>query len=138
MDLNHISSTCETDGSSKLNQNYSAVCDPRATSIDECESVTDDSENETIDVICENSDRGRCNEKLQNLIPIPFINGNKGRIYEQTRVIIPGKIRSDSVINAKSKTFLIDSILGNDKNSDEQSPIDSEQFEETADEHNGK
>ncbi|XP_063619835.1 homeobox protein Nkx-3.1 [Cydia splendana] len=138
MDFNHISSTCETDAILKTNENYSVVCDLRKNPVEDSESISDnESENETIDVICENSERGRCNEKIRNIIQNPYINEHRGKFYDQTRIVVPAKLRSDSAINAKSKTFLIDSILGNNKCSNEtRSQSENEQFEGAADEHN--
>lgn len=118
----------------------------------ECETDSDsDSENETIDVICENSDR---DDKVEELKEHLLSSQKFSSIYGETSVIVPSKgflqpksvreiqcsvIKPDvvnSVINARSKTFLIDNILGNDNKakcvSDEH-----EIYEENTDEHNG-
>ncbi|CAB3236998.1 unnamed protein product [Arctia plantaginis] len=126
------------------------------------ESETDyDSENETID-ICENSEQAmnriRENKNHKNVIN-PFLNGDKIHYFDPSRLIFPAKTLDsiknlcnessgsnsntkeavNSIINGKSKTFLIDSILGiNNKNNDSQvvNSHDGDTIEEATDEHN--
>lgn len=128
----------------------------------DCESdIEYDSENETIDVICENSELviTRNNERSQNnRVANPCTNSNKLYFYDN-KLIYPPKTMIDSrnvcsntnysqsaketlsITNSRSKTFLIDSILGNNSSNskvDNSALEDSDNFEETADEHNGK
>lgn len=143
MDVNDISSTCENDSN-----NRSCI---------EKEEDGDsefDSDNESID-ICENSEQvnkiGDKNYKLTNT----YTSVDKLFFFEQNRVIFPNKSLANArvcdsqpsqsgknTINGRSKTFLIDSILGNNKSSDSEADVsltnDADSFEETADERNGK
>ncbi|XP_052749269.1 homeobox protein ceh-19-like [Galleria mellonella] len=158
--LEDISSTCENESRIEPKERSSDTFNIEKTNYD-CESETEyDSENETIDVICENSvNSTRFSEKHQ-IIPTSYTSADRNCLFE-SRVIFPtklfinqrntcGNIEStnssardsiNSVINGKSKTFLIDNLLGNNKNNS--SPIhdcsdqdDSTTFGENADEHN--
>ncbi|XP_013190186.2 barH-like 2 homeobox protein [Amyelois transitella] len=142
--IEDISSTCENDVENSVF---------RKNSFD-CETETDyDSENETIDVICENSVNtiARNSDKIiANTFP-----ADRNYLYE-SRILFPTKFDTrnvcddseanvirhsvSSVINSRSKTFLIDNILGNDKDTNveisNRTNTDSDNFEEAADEHN--
>lgn len=163
--IEDISSTCENEYISNAENNI-ALCSAERDSSYDCESETEyDSENETID-ICDNSDqsshRNTENKNFKTVIN-PLRNSDKLCFFEQSRVIFPKKtfenIRNlcnnsetsqnstkdstNSVMHGKSKTFLIDSILGNNKNNSSKlvksiRPDDSDDVEETTDEHNGK
>lgn len=140
-----ISSTCENESMS-LNDPY-AMCSVDKDSTYGCDSETDyESDNEMID-ICENSEHSVSKNPVTN----SYVNTNKIRFFEQNRVLFPTKSLANNICNNdstrsvkdKSKTFLIDNILGNDKNSDSKFNInvsqdDGEIFEESTDEHNGK
>ena len=160
-----ISSTCENEYISNA-ENNSILCSAERDSSYDCESETEyDSENETID-ICDNSEqsghRNLENKNIKNEIN-PLLNPDKICFFEPSRVIFPTKtfdsIRNrcnssesshngtkdsvNSVIHGKSKTFLIDSILGNNKSNNTKivnniRPDDEDNGEETTDEHNGK
>ncbi|XP_059052776.1 homeobox protein ceh-19-like isoform X2 [Achroia grisella] len=159
--LEDISSTCENESGIEIKEKSSDVCNIGKTAYD-CETETEyDSENETIDVICENSVNsiGRFSDKNQNT-PTPYTSADRGCFIE-SRVIFPTKFLNsqrniygnsesthssvrdsmNSVINGKSKTFLIDNLLGNTKNNtsrihDCSDQDDSTTFGENADEHN--
>lgn len=163
--IDDISSTCENEYVSNT-ENNSVLCSAERDSSYDCESETEyDSENETID-ICDNSEqsihRNTENKNLKNVIN-PLLNSDKICFFEQSRVIFPTKtydsIRNlcnssetshnstkdsvNSVIHGKSKTFLIDSILGNNKSNSSKlvtnlRPEDDDNAEETTDEHNGE
>ncbi|XP_053604049.1 barH-like 2 homeobox protein [Plodia interpunctella] len=146
--IDDISSTCDNDSGIEKS------LFKRKNSFD-CETETEyDSENETIDVICENSVSiiGRNCDKN-----VPSSYGADRNYLCESRVIFPTKFNvrnicdndtTDNVIrhsvnnaiNSRSKTFLIDNILGNDKNTSQiinRTNTDSDNFEETAaDEHN--
>lgn len=159
--MDDITSTSENECVS--NTATRTVCGVDKYSNYDGESETDyDSENETID-ICENSEhainRIRENKNLKNIIN-PFVNGDKIHYFDPSHVIFPAKTLDNiknlcnnsasnsstkeavnSIINGKSKTFLIDSILGNNnKNNDSQvvKSHDGDVAEEATDEHNGK
>ncbi|KAM3967313.1 uncharacterized protein ACR2FA_011652 [Aphomia sociella] len=155
--LEDISSTCDNESGTEPKENISVMCNIEKGNYD-CESETEgDSENETIDVICENSVNsiGRFSEKHQN-IPTSYTSADRGCVFE-SRVIFPTKMfsnqrntcenesspsgdRDSSVINGKSKTFLIDNLLGNNKNNSsrlhECADQEDSTFGENADEHN--
>lgn len=164
--MEDISSTCENEYVSNT-ENTSVLCSVERDSNYDCESETEyDSENETID-ICDNSEqsvqRNGENKNLKNVIN-PLFNSDKRCFFEQSRVIFPTKaldnIRNlcnnsesshnrtkdamNSVIHGKSKTFLIDNILGNNKSNSSKLVGDLhhedavDNVEETTDEHNGK
>ncbi|VVC94873.1 unnamed protein product [Leptidea sinapis] len=119
--LDQISSSCESGRLSYRHQEH-----------DEYES---DSDNETIDVICENSEHSDMNNDLTKTY------STRLKIYHNSTDI--NKIKSsDNSLNAKnilggskSKTFLIDNILGNIKNKSDANLVDEEDYE-AADEHN--
>lgn len=144
-----ISSTCE---------NYNATFrDKRLISASRreklehnCDSESEiDSENETIDVICENTD--------QRDIIKPFISLNtQDTVFSFTKSLYANKTvkskgsESDQImcvnnvtnseLNDKAKNFLIDSILGNNSSNIQAKAIidEREESEEAGDEHNGK
>lgn len=148
MDANDISSTCENDSTNR---------DGSCVEKDELEDgdYEFDSDNESID-ICENSEHSvnkasNKNYKHNN----SFTGADKLFFFEQNRVIFPNKSlvnanvcdsepsqSGKNIINGNSKTFLIDSILGNNKSSDSEAEVifanDADSFEETADERNGE
>lgn len=155
-----ISSTCENDCANNI-ENPSVLCviDKEESTYD-CETDTEyDSENETID-ICENSEHSsswssdRNNKNVLNNL----IGSDRLRFLEQSRLLFPSKTYQTTINNSrefdnlknsnksnssKSKTFLIDNILGNSKSATTQninirSPDNIDNLEETADEHNGK
>ncbi|XP_068631272.1 homeobox protein B-H2-like isoform X2 [Battus philenor] len=158
--INCISSTCD-DSESKISRGGFSYGAQKEESFD-CESETEYvSENETIDVICENSESVRCSNPLQfNTLTNPFTRPDGVFFYEQNfgvysdKAIIKTKTICDNNGRAKnseknkngcndgkSKTFLIDDILGNNQKNDssgEDSVIQSDQvgLEENADEYN--
>lgn len=154
--IDDISSTCENVSGPQQDKS-------RLTCIGkdnyECDTETEyDSENETIDVICENSVNPVIRISDKNNSCNSFTSSDRG--FFENRVIFPtkslGNTRnicdsglsanisrdSNSVIHSRSKTFLIDNILGNDRNDTSQinhgTSQDIDHFEETGDEHNGK
>lgn len=154
-----ITSTCENDKIKKAIEKSSEVF--RVDHVDRynCEIETEDSENETIDVIYESSDIvPNNNDRLRNIRPIDVpTNSDRIYFYEQNVQNITSKpvndissdyLHDDSrstkhcINNSKSKTFLIDNILGNTKEINKsQNKIlndETDNFEETTDEHNGK
>ncbi|KPJ18906.1 Homeobox protein ceh-19 [Papilio machaon] len=159
--INYISSTCD-DTDSKVVERRNNFTVEKEESLD-CESETEyDSENETIDVICENSGISlRDNNTPQfNTLSNPFVRPDGVFLFEQHLGVysdktVPKKIIRDksatvnciernklnSSSDTKSKTFLIDDILGNNKKhsvSDDKSTSqeNSDRFEENADEYN--
>ncbi|XP_072939991.1 uncharacterized protein [Epargyreus clarus] len=160
--IEDISSTCENDSESVLARQRVRGIKKEELNY-KCESETEyDSENETIDVICEYSDHKTYKERdniHRNTVSNPY-GSSDIFYYEQNRNLAPNKTFSsvksrnlydnsesinranpiNSVIDGKSKTFLIDSILGNQKNSSQSNKTviqdDSDHFEESADEHN--
>lgn len=161
--INFISSTCD-DSDSKVVEKHSDYAVEKEESLD-CESETEyDSENETIDVICENNGiSSRDNNTLQyNNLSNPFVRPDGVFFFEQNlgvysdRAVPKKTIREKSATvtcsernklnsssDTKSKTFLIDDILGNNKNHsvNVEKPThqeDRDRLEETADEYNGK
>lgn len=124
----------------------------------DCDSETEyGSEDETIDVLCENSKLSVARLRAKNQRG-PSICTNERIYFDQsgttcstktlnpTRSFCNNSEYTNSVKNiniSKSKTFLIDSILGNNKSDSNQIDAslcndDSNNFEETTDEHNGK
>lgn len=144
--IDDISSTCENDSISR-NDKSSVMHTPGKTY--DCESETDyDSENETIDVICDNSGETQFGDKMSEVNnPYNILNRDffDAKSYNCQKNFVSGPSHSNtknSVINSKSKTFLIDNILGNNKSCSNQASSvenndESDTFEETADEHNG-
>lgn len=153
--MDNISSTCENDHKLKFNANFNENNSVQCSDLRyDCESEAEyDSENETIDVIYENSDRNDKNQRVNQSIE------NRLYFFDQKKVILPSKSlvstrhvcsnvdnsrnskETISNVNSnKSKTFLIDSILGNNKNNntDFASQDESDNVEEAADEHNGE
>ncbi|XP_035438644.2 homeobox protein engrailed-2-B [Spodoptera frugiperda] len=158
-----ISSTCENEFVRNADNN-GVLCSAERDSSYDCESETEyDSENETID-ICDNSEQSNHrnveNKTIKNVIN-PILNADKLCFFEQNRVIFPTKtfdnfrnLRNgsesshnsakdsvNSVIHGKSKTFLIDSILGNNKSNSSKlvsnkNLDDVDNVEESTDEHN--
>lgn len=154
MNLNAISSTCESDSKVLINNEHliSALRRHYRTSIDEY-----DSENETVDVTCEISDFvDDNNDNLKNRLNnsqneddssftvnntnyyINKICKNKSRRDFSDKFSETENIRN-KISNCKSKTFLIDSILGNNINNrqDDTSIEESQGLEDTGDEYNG-
>ncbi|XP_021188271.3 homeobox protein B-H2 [Helicoverpa armigera] len=161
--IDDISSTCENEYLCKREDN-SVLCSAERDSSYDCESETEyDSENETID-ICDNSEqsshRNTETKNIKNGLS-PLLNPDKRCFLESSRVIFPthaldnlrnlcnssesshnsSKESVNSVIHGKSKTFLIDSILGNNKSNSSKlvsdlRADDGDNIEETADEHN--
>lgn len=146
--IDDISSTCDNESPMNVDSNVSCDRDSYSESGAEFES-----DNE-ID-ICENS------ESINKVIDKPqrsrLTNGytnDKLFYFEQNRVVFPNRslVNSKSVcdirssqnaincMNGKSKTFLIDSILGNNASSESKVVALAEDlsFEETADERNGE
>lgn len=154
MNLDAISSTCENDTKVLLNNEHliSALRRHYRTSVDEY-----DSENETVDVTCEMSDLvDDQNDNLKNTRLNNSQNDDDGLSTVNTNYYISkickNKNRRDlsdkfsdtdniknRISNCKSKTFLIDSILGNNINNrqDDTSPEESQSLEDTGDEYNG-
>ncbi|XP_013164448.1 PREDICTED: homeobox protein engrailed-2b-like [Papilio xuthus] len=158
--INFISSTCD-DSDSKVVERRNNFSVEKEESLD-CESETEyDSENETIDVLCENSGISSRDSTPQfNTLSNPFVRPDGVFLFEQhlgvyTDKSVPKKTIRDksatvnfsernklnSSSDTKSKTFLIDDILGNNKNhsvsgdkSTSQENRDSP--EENADEYN--
>ncbi|KAJ2952315.1 hypothetical protein O0L34_g4599 [Tuta absoluta] len=112
------------------------------------------SDDEQIDVICENNE---LNNKLfdkrvlnLNINDRLLVYDHKKMFYPQKTIVnktlccdsdvkYPRNIKDHSANNSKSKTFLIDNILGNNKNNIEtnnSAEQESDSLEETADEHN--
>lgn len=124
----------------------------------DCDSETEyDSENETIDVICENSKLSVARLCAQNQRGPTSICANERVCYDHRGTtgsssktlnlntsFCDNSETTNSAKNnniSKSKTFLIDNILGNNKSDSSQINLcndDSDNFEETTDEHNGK
>lgn len=152
--MDDISSTCENDHRLKFNANFNGNNGVQCSDLRyDCESEAEyDSENETIDVIYENNERNDKNQRVNQSVE------NRLYFFDQKKVILPSKTlvsarhvcsnvdsqnskETISNINSnKSKTFLIDSILGNNKksNTDFASQDESDTVEEAADEHNGE
>ncbi|CAG9136768.1 unnamed protein product [Plutella xylostella] len=153
--LDNISSTSENDSTRP------SVLWKMAKEAKENGTDTDcDSENETIDVICDKSDQA-INQYLDKSCYLPILSQytNSGFRFEESRVIVGSDAQINSTnscsisassqrnklsifkssdhIPSRSKTFLIDSILGNDK-SGEDSECAEDEFlnEESTDEHN--
>ncbi|XP_028178130.1 homeobox protein ceh-19 [Ostrinia furnacalis] len=146
---NDISSTCENDSLSRNDK----FCDSKNLGKNyECESESEyDSENETIDVICENSGDSKFVERNSNINnPYHILNREffEAKTFQCPKNFVSAPHRSSakdtlsSEINNRSKTFLIDSILGNNKNCSTNSTNttntneESDNFEESTDEHN--
>lgn len=133
------SSESETDKlSANDNQEVNYDCDTDS----EC-----DSENETIDVICENSNNRTLGSDARSRFfsysqRIPTVSGETSVIVpsksliDQSSSIKPDYVDSDITVTSRSKTFLIDNILGNSVQSKSVSN-DIETLEEHTDEHNG-
>lgn len=152
--IDDISSTCENDHKLKFNANFNENNSVQCSDLRyDCESEAEyDSENETIDVIYENSERNDKNQRVNQSVE------NRLYFFDQKKVILPSKTlvstrhvcsnvdnsqnskeTISNVNNNKSKTFLIDSILGNNKkNNSEFASQDDDNVEEAADEHNGE
>lgn len=110
----------------------SSTCDDNSCKKSACHSDID-SENE-IDVICENSESSvdRKNKIFYNQ------NSREGKLYEKPLndyVLSSHNLHKNSLLNSdnKSKTFLIDNILGNLKQRDS-----AEDNLDGGDEHNGE
>ncbi|XP_004924060.1 homeobox protein B-H1 [Bombyx mori] len=133
--IDDISSTCENDSVNlkKSSALFSAEKDSY------CDSETDyDSENETID-ICENSEHSFSKTVLVN----SRIEDEKTKFFDNHRVIFPTRSLTNFVNNEssrhvkdKSKTFLIDNILGNINNEKINTKEQGETTEDNADEYN--
>lgn len=151
MNLDAISSTCENDPKLLLNNEHliSALRRHYRTSVDEY-----DSENETVDVTCELSDF--VEDKNDNLKNTRINNSRNEEDINNTNYYVNKICKSKSrrdfsdkfsdtdniknrISNCKSKTFLIDSILGNNINNrqDDTSPEEIQSLEDTGDEYNG-
>ncbi|RVE51924.1 hypothetical protein evm_003390 [Chilo suppressalis] len=142
--MNDISSTCES-VTVKINEKSSVISGTGKAFDGESETEYD-SENETIDVICENSSGAKFCERNSDMNPFNLLNRSlfeNKNVYENNYTnghgIAKNALNSD--MNSKSKTFLIDNILGNNKNyssetSDSVSHDEGDNFEETTDEHN--
>lgn len=155
MNLDAISSTCENNPKALLNNEHliSALRRHYRTSVDEY-----DSENETVDVTCEISEFvDDKNDNLKNIrvnnsqnekdsfSPINNTNyyiskicKNKSKRDFSDKFSETDNIKN-RISNCKSKTFLIDSILGNNLNNrqDDTSPEEYQGLEDTGDEYNG-
>ncbi|KAG7308290.1 hypothetical protein JYU34_006983 [Plutella xylostella] len=153
--LDNISSTSES------NSTRPSVLWRMAKEAKENGTDTDcDSENETIDVICDKSDQA-INQYLDKSCYLPILSQytNSGFRFEESRVIVGSDaqinstnscsisassqrnklsiLKSSDHIPSRSKTFLIDSILGNDKSGEDSECADDEFLnEESTDEHN--
>ncbi|XP_030041302.2 barH-like 2 homeobox protein [Manduca sexta] len=142
--IDDISSTCENDAINLRNNRV--LCGDRDSTYYGCESETEhDSENETID-ICENSDHYVSKNSIIN----SFGNAEKILYFEHNRLILPGKSATNTIsdksessrsVKDKSKTFLIDNILGNNKYSESKNlsnlcQDEHDEVEENTDEHN--
>ncbi|KAL4706611.1 hypothetical protein ACJJTC_009023 [Scirpophaga incertulas] len=141
MDANDdISSTCENDEVSR-NKNSSDI-----SGLD-CESENEyDSENETIDIMCENNSGISTLDRNNDLHSYNFLNRNvfetkSFNCNKNYSASPPNNSNLNTVMNSKSKTFLIDNILGTNKKICIQEPDSlsrdgGDSFEETTDEHN--
>ncbi|XP_045494208.1 homeobox protein koza-like [Colias croceus] len=140
-----ISSTCDT--VSKFNSQYEL--NKNDSMYDDDSEI--DSENETIDVICENSDQSSVDDNSQMLYN--RLNASQELLYDKNNVFSNkndvfncgrGNLNINSshnkLVNSenKSKTFLIDNILGNFKSKKHEKPSNSETDDnlEAGDEHN--
>lgn len=153
--MDDISSTCENDHRLKFNANFNENNSVQCSDLRyDCESEAEyDSENETIDVIYENGEKNDKNQRVNQSVE------NRLYFFDQKKVILPSKTlvstrhvcsnvdnsqntkETISNVNSnKSKTFLIDSILGNNKknNTEFSSQDESDTVEEATDEHNGE
>lgn len=150
--VNNITSSSESDMSG-ISQLY--VIEKEEINY-ECDTDSDcDSENESIDVICENSEREKnfdAKDLKSNLFPSVQ---RLSSLYGETSVIVPSKslsnpkhtneiqcsvikpdlTNSDVTVISKSKTFLIDNILGNDNCRAKIVPEEADNYEENTDEH---
>ncbi|KAJ0178838.1 hypothetical protein K1T71_005613 [Dendrolimus kikuchii] len=152
--IEDISSTCENESANNIEKpSVLCVIDKEESSYD-CETETEyDSENETID-ICENSEHSSSwfSENNHKNVLNTLVGSDRLRFLEQSRLIFPSKSYQTAIINnreivnskdtsSRSKTFLIDNILGNSKgasiqNDNTLSREDNDNYEETTDEHN--
>lgn len=150
--IDYISSTCEND-TGKFDNNVSVTNDlteERTEIRTFVESDSDlDSENETVDVICENSEQMNSINyntiaygSVDSIIYSKNLYANKMTVKKK-RVCDSEQIKiindsANSLLQAKGKNFLIDSILGNDESKTQRKLVkDADNPEETGDEHNG-
>lgn len=152
--IDDISSTCENECGLSFQNKFSNSAKPKEKLIYNSESESDfDSENETIDVICENSD------KKEHSVQILTANthSKEDAIYTLSKSLFSNKMTINSkkcletdarncvnnpkncVVNGRGNNFLIDNILGTSHNSSQPKSVnvESEDLEETEDEHNG-
>ncbi|OWR42881.1 hypothetical protein KGM_201237 [Danaus plexippus plexippus] len=149
--IDYISSTCEND-TGKFDNNVSVTNDlteERTEIRTFVESDSDlDSENETVDVICENSEQMNSINyntiaygSVDSIIYSKNLYANKMTVKKK-RVCDSEQIKiindsANSLLQAKGKNFLIDSILGNDESKTQRKLVkDADNPEETGDEHN--
>ncbi|XP_032513044.2 homeobox protein engrailed-1a-like [Danaus plexippus] len=149
--IDYISSTCEND-TGKFDNNVSVTNDlteERTEIRTFVESDSDlDSENETVDVICENSEQ--MNSINYNTIAYGSVDSiiysrnlyankmtvKKKRVCDSEQIKIIND-SANSLLQTKGKNFLIDSILGNDESKTQRKLVkDADNPEETGDEHN--
>ncbi|CAG4992514.1 unnamed protein product [Parnassius apollo] len=155
--INCITSTCDEQ---KSNINRKRLgCDVDKEEMFYCESETEyDSENETIDVICENSGISVRDNLQFNNFTNPFVHPDGVFFFEQNLDVCSERDEFKTKNNScnskeikksdqncssdgKTKTFLIDDILGNHKKTSSNSEksiiqYDRDHFEANADEHN--
>ncbi|XP_069358172.1 homeobox protein engrailed-2b-like [Maniola hyperantus] len=148
--IDDISSTCENDTGSSFRNKHLISANRRENLEYNSESESEfDSENETIDVICENSDhKDNAKLMLRSNPPDNIYSFNSKSLYTNKMTVkTKDSCKSDqimcvdnitnSIINDRGKNFLIDSILGNNSNNPQTKAIgdDSEELE-AGDEHN--
>ncbi|CAH2105659.1 unnamed protein product [Euphydryas editha] len=151
--IDDISSTCENERRSSFRDKLSNSANPKEKLAYISESESDfDSENETIDVICENSDKKEHSAQLLT----SNTYSNVDAIYSLSKSLFSNKMTinskkcfetdsvncvnntKNSVVNSRCNNFLIDNILGTCHNNSETKSVneESEDLEETGDEHN--
>lgn len=148
---NDISSTCENESGSSFHDNLSS-CANRIKKLSYSSDLESefDSENETIDVICENSDQKEHSVHTTN----SNVYGNVDNICSLSRSFYASKMTvktkncfenaqftinnvTNNTINGRGKNFLIDSILGTNQSSTRNKSTYEDNEEEVGDEHNG-
>ncbi|XP_047528967.1 barH-like 2 homeobox protein [Vanessa atalanta] len=151
--IDDISSTCENDSGSSFRDNFSNRAKLNGKTRYNSESESEfDSENETIDVICENSDQKEHSAYALNSNPLNNVDTiySLSKSLHSNRMTINSSNRfesdamnsvntKNSAVNNRGKNFLIDNILGNNRsNFQTQSVIEENEGnkEETGDEHN--
>lgn len=152
--IDDISSTCGNECGLSFQNKFPNSAKSKEKLVYNSESESDfDSENETIDVICENSDH------KEHSVQILTANthSKEDAIYTLSKSLFSNKMTinskkcfeadarnyvnnpKNSVVNGRGNNFLIDNILGTRHNSSQTKSVnvESEDLEETEDEHNG-